>query len=730
MGKFRTIQTALNAGEISPKLRGRTDIPRYQHGLELCRNAIPMVWGGVQRMPGTRFVAEASGPVVRLIDFPVSIDGAMAGYVLELGDRKLRVYYNGTQIKNGAAPYEVATPYQSAILPEIRYTASANVLYFFHPTKRPKRFYRKDSDTNWILEDVPFTYFPYMRPPNSSGIKITPSATSGNITLTADKAWFIADHIGLTLVVNGGICTITAVTDSMHASASVDAGTPISAPDSTGRRLHDVVTFTYTPPEIPVAFGFNVDIKALYDGKIPDFSTSYAEGGYSGNSDDYLTVTPSNPLPDGVTVTRVREINQLSGTDPDPDWKEQAWSDFRGWPACATFHEQRMIAAGSPTYPTYEWGSSSGDPLDFTIGTLDSDGWAFNLSAASTSIYHLLGVDCIATFAGDKELTVRGSSDSPITPSNVQVKNRTPHGTGLVRPVQIGGEIYFVPPSGLKLRGFGYQYSSDSYVAPDVAVIADHLVADGNGISQISYAREPYSLLWAVTNGGALLTLTLDKEQEVTAWAAHGTDDSRHISITSVPGQDGSDQVWFAVKRLINGQWRTYVEMLDVGLQTDSSVVASGAGLVEISGLGHLENCLVDVKADGFYCGRKTVIGGKIALENPAATIEAGLPYHTTIKDLPLELANPGQSIQGAATAVGKIRVRLFETQGCTVNGEQIPFRRFPNINAPVGVFSGDKEIFNLGRGTDPSQTQVSIEQDLPFSLTVLAIIKEVTVNG
>jgi hypothetical protein len=125
-----------------------------------------------------------------------------------------------------------------------------------------------------------------------------------------------------------------------------------------------------------------------------------------------------------------------------------------------------------------------------------------------------------------------------------------------------------------------------------------------------------------------------------------------------------------------------------------------------------------------------TVTGGKVTLATTASNVEVGLPYHTTIKDLPLELVNPGQSIQGAATAVNKIRVRLHESEGCTVNGEQVPFRRFASANSPVEPFSGDKQVFNLGRGTDPEGTQVTIEQDLPYALTVLAIIKEVNING
>lgn len=708
MAKIRTIQSALNAGEISPKLRGRTDLPRYQHGLEQCRNAIPMVWGGAQRTPGTRYVVAAIQDNVRLIEFPMSIDGALAGYVLEIGDLWMHVHHNGVMVW-----HLLAGPYTEQNHSGIRYAVSANVLYLVHPNYQPRRLYRGATDSDWTLETVPFSAMPMMRPPGSEGIKITPSATSGSITLTASADWFVAQHVGLQYQINGGLVTITAVTDATHATATVNNAI---TPPADAHTIKDTLVLDYVPPGDPPgseAVPFTFDIEAL---------ASFTE--------TTLTTTFPESLPAGLTITKTTVTDQLTGTDPDPNWKEQAWSSYRGWPACITFHEQRMILGSSPTYPTYEWGSKSDDPLNFTIGTLDSDAWAFNFAAISTSIFHMISADGIATFAGDSELTIRGGSDSPITPSNVQPKSRTPHGSSLVRPVKIGGEIYFVPPSGLKLRGFGYQFSSDSYVAPDVALIADHLISEGGGICCMAYAREPLSLLWVVTNNGGLLSLTLDKEQEVTAWACHGGADCRYISCAAVPGAGGIDQVWFAVQRLVGGDWKTTIETLDEALQTNSAVTVTGSGLTEISGLDHLEGCLVDIKADGFYGGRQAVTDGKVTLTTPFSSGEAGLPYQTIIKDMPLELANPGQTIQGSAVSVNEIRVRLHESQGCTVNGEQVPFRQFPNINSPVAPFSGDKKLFQLGCGTDPEQTQVTIVQDLPFDLTVLAIIKEVSVNG
>ena len=103
------------------------------------------------------------------------------------------------------------------------------------------------------------------------------------------------------------------------------------------------------------------------------------------------------------------------------------------------------------------------------------------------------------------------------------------------------------------------------------------------------------------------------------------------------------------------------------------------------------------------------------------------------VRHLPLEIAaGDGSTIQGANVQVASIRVRFHETKGATVNGEIIPFQQFGQglLDTPVAAYSGDKKVDHLGRGTDPAESQVEIVQNLPLPITVLAIIKEVSING
>ncbi|HBA72205.1 MAG TPA: hypothetical protein DCZ63_08475 [Geobacter sp.] len=721
--KFRTMQSVLNAGELAPKLRGRSDIPRYQHGLEKGRNAICMVTGGTFRRGGTRKVAIGSGDNVRLIPFVLSLAGVQVGYMLEFGNLLVRFCVNNVQVMNGANPVQVATPYTAAQLAELSYEQYDNMLFLYHGSHQPRRLTRTN-DQAWTLEEVPFAAYPYMRPPNTAGIEITPSATTGDITLTASAAYFVAAHVGLTLQVNGGLVEITAVTDATHAAGTVTRGiVPVDGINT----IANAITVTYTPADPPGTDPVTFGIATL-----ANFTAST------------MTVTPDDPLPAGMEVTVATTVNKLTGTEPDAAWKEIAWSDYRGWPRTGTFHEQRMVLAGSATYPVTVWGSKTAEIYDFTGGTTDNDAYTFTPAVATTPITQIVATDdMLVPMTFNRIITISGGTDKSITPTTPKIKRRTNHGCAAgVRPVEIAGEIFFTPPSCRKLRAWSYRADVDRFVAPDLAVLADHLLLGGDGVKEMAYAEEPEPVLWTVTRGGHLLTLTYDSDQDVKGFSRQSTDDAAtvYLSVAKMPDAQGVDQVWQAAKRKIAGAWQTFIEYYDFTLAADDTILrqtdchtvgTDAAGKTEWT-VDYPDGTIVDIVADGYVSPPQVVAGGKVTLCYPAHAVEIGLHYRTTIKDLPPELANERQTIQGAATNVAKIRVRLLNSKGAKVNEEQIPFRTFgPDVlTLPVEQFTGDKEVQNLKRGNDPEAGQVTIIQDEPLPLTVLAIIKEISING
>ncbi len=57
--------TNFNSGELSPKIDARQDTEKYTGGCKRLENMIPLIYGCVERRPGTIFVANIQeGPVL------------------------------------------------------------------------------------------------------------------------------------------------------------------------------------------------------------------------------------------------------------------------------------------------------------------------------------------------------------------------------------------------------------------------------------------------------------------------------------------------------------------------------------------------------------------------------------------------------------------------------------------------------------------------------------------
>ena len=89
--------SSFTAGEISPRLEGRTDLEKYRQGSSDLTNMVVMPHGGVTRRPGTQFISPVKDSSVktRLIPFQFK---ASDTYILEFGDQVMRVIRNDEQV--------------------------------------------------------------------------------------------------------------------------------------------------------------------------------------------------------------------------------------------------------------------------------------------------------------------------------------------------------------------------------------------------------------------------------------------------------------------------------------------------------------------------------------------------------------------------------------------------------------------------------------------------------
>ena len=100
MARSAPALSSFTAGEISPRLEGRTNIEKYREGLSDLTNMVVMPHGGVTRRPGTEYLGEVKDSSVktRLIPFQFKTTDT---YILEFGNQTMRVFRNDLQVLDG-----------------------------------------------------------------------------------------------------------------------------------------------------------------------------------------------------------------------------------------------------------------------------------------------------------------------------------------------------------------------------------------------------------------------------------------------------------------------------------------------------------------------------------------------------------------------------------------------------------------------------------------------------
>jgi hypothetical protein len=570
------IQTNFTAGEISPRMFGRVDLPQYANAAATMENAYPVIQGGAVRSPGSRYVAETkTSGAAWLVPFVFSTTQA---YVLEFGVGYIRFYRDKAQLVSGT-PVEVASPYAAADLPALEFTQQADTLIVFHPGYYPRRLVR-ESDTRWKFTTVPFLVEPAEEVGEAPNVTCTLSATTGSITATAGSSLWTQADVGRQIAFGTGLATITAYTSATQVSATVVDAFSTTALPSGGWVLTESPKTQCTPS----ATGPEGTGVTLTTGTAAWKSTSYDAGAYVWINDGLVEITSvtSGTVANGI----VRVPLASAAAAASGGWRRmpKVWGTRFGFPSTGVFHDQRLIAAGAPGLPGYVWGTRIGEYLNFARGTNDDDGFSFEMvSAEYNRVLHLVASRVLVPLTSGGEFAVSGSGDQVLGPVSARRAALSDYGCGQARPVRFGNDIIFVQASGRKIRALAYTSEREGYTAPDLTRFAEHVTE--SGIIQMAMQREPESLLWCVRADGTLAVLTLYREaqeadQGLNGWSRRVTD-GWYESVCRIPA-GGVDQVWAVVRRTVNGVTKRYVEVFEDERNTDASVV--GTTFATVSG--------------------------------------------------------------------------------------------------------------------------------------------------
>jgi hypothetical protein len=706
-------QTSFNAGELSPLLRGRPTLDKYRNGCETLENFIPQIQGPARKRPGTRFVAEVkdSADDTRLIPFEYSTTQA---YVLEFGDLYIRFYLSGGVVESTpGVSYEIASPYTSAQLAALEYAQSADVIYITHPSHPPYKLARV-SALSWTMTAVTFAWPPF-NDENVGTITLTAGAVTGATTLTASASLFVSADVGSYF------------------------------------KISEVSASKYN--QWTAGVSYNVNDIVYYLGNIYQSGTNHSAGTRppihttGTESDGHVNWTF---LHDGAgyaqvtgytsaTVVNATVIRRLPTASATTRWSEGAWSARRGYPHAVTFYEDRLWFAGSTSKPQTLWASVSGDYENHKYGTNDDDALNYTINTQDMNTIEWLAptkVLAIGTANGEFTLSATQISD-PVTPTNVKITPQTTFGSATdVKPLRVGSVILFLQRAGRKLREYAYQFDTDSFVAPNMNVLADHITE--SGVLELAYQQEPSQIVWAPRTDGVLTGMTYERTEDVVGWHRHTIGGGIVESAVTVPHWDGDqDVLWLIVRRTIDGSSVRYVEYVEKYMTdeyaffVDCGLTYDGSPVTAISGLDHLEGEEVAVLVDGAVHPNRTVSAGAINLQLAGSVVNVGLPYTATIKTMPIDIAtNAGTSFIDEKRA-HKIVMQLYQTGPGLWYGpsvaemDEYAVRSSQDaMDNPVPLFTGFTDALAWPSGSERGP-QLMIQHRLPLPCTVVALIPE-----
>lgn len=438
-----------------------------------------------------------------------------------------------------------------------------------------------------------------------------------------------------------------------------------------------------------------------------------------------------------IRITNVTTPTQADGqaldtgfapTDPinvaaTADWDEQAFSDVTGWPISITFHQDRMVIGGSRGLPNALWLSKSGQLLNFDLGIgLDDEAIAFRLAAnENQAIRSLVSGRHLQIFTNVGEWIVTGT---PLTPTNLQVHRQSRIGSPIdcqVPPRDVDGATLFAARNGREIREFLFTDSEQAYQAPDLALLARHLVVDP--VDQ-AFDRGRRLFLIAMADG-SIASIGIYRNADIVAWSKQTTDGSV-ISIAT------NEAKTFLLVERSNG---VFIEEFIDTLFADAAIsLSEGVPTTVWTGLGHLDGETVTIVADGDVVAGVLVTGGQITLAEAATDITVGLPYTHIVEPLPPALSSARGKTQEPLYRPVRLVFRVYETSSLRVdtgNGSRDLLFFSPGtgpINPDPTPFTGDQILRALGWRRGPDLPSWRIEQSTPLPFTLLSATTEIKV--
>lgn len=667
---------------------------------------------------------------------------------------------------------EVQTSYLESDLPEIQFVQINDLAYFTHPLRPPFMISRR-----LVLGSILFTGqdtvwdWPPLLEENTDAIELEPSATTGSINILAYATGsafpltiggpFNSNQIGsfLQIAQLRTTSTISKTFAANGSSASIGvfgswtlntygtwAGTlTVERSYDGGANWSDIRSYTATSDH---------NISVAGNEPKPCLLRLTFSNRTVGTSADRALLILDDPLSYGlVKITGVVSsgeitatvISDLYSTDRTTQWSQGAWGEYQGYPRAISVFQNRVLYGGTNLKPQSIWGTKIDDYQNFRLGILGDDGLFFTIASNRQSIIQWMASKDEFLHVGRQGSEGRLSasdSASAISPGDIQWTPTTSYGSKHLPSVILNDALLFVQGQGRKIRSLAQVPNTAAFSGQDVTILSEHITK--GEIVEYSAQNLPDAILWCIRGDGVLLGMSYDSLSSVVAWHRHDTQ-GFFESVSVIPGEFG-DEVWFIVRRVINGVTKRFIERFRPGwrevwedadkdewwyLDCATRVVNIPASKT-VAGLSHLEGATLRVLSDGADLGEYTVSGGQITLTTAGGVNTVGLSYDSVMRTMKLNSDTRNGTSQGRKVKIDRVVARLLRSLGGQYSTDGVNYSNMPtrsaqdNLDESPPVFTGDTGDL-VDRGNHRQYAEIWIKQSAPVPLTVLSIVAKWT---
>jgi len=618
----------------------------------------------------------------KMLDFSVEDD---RHYLLVLTATNIRVFRTPN-----IHVADIKTTISSGNVDNIRDTQVENVMLLFQEDTIPQRLINLGTDTDWFVDDIPFSNVPQFDFDDS----LSPTPVNDVQVMTLNHAHFVPGdkfQIDIEGVVSKNI------TFAGDGSADEISST--------------VFNIQRNIQEMPVMGETGVSVA-----RTGSHAYTITVGGESAKDFELYSAF-------ATTGTATKTITFTKSANGSPR-REDVWSANRGYPKTACFYEGRLVLGGTKSKPQSLIFSKSASFFDFDIDDGDDDEAIF-ITISSRKLNDIVDVfpgRNLQVFTSGAEFAV---TSKPVTPSSASVAPQTSNGASNIEVQEVDGSTIFVDRNGKSLRDFVFSFNEDAYVTQDLSVLASHLIAQPIDMALLTGTQSDDAnwLFFVNADGNGTILNTL-RAQDITGFTRWENDGA--IKGVCVVDED----LYLITERTINSVVVKFLERWDFTYKMDASTkFTPTASQTVLTGLDNLEGQTVQIVADAVVLQPRAVSSGSITLEATETgytNVEVGLNFAIELKPMPVNTNIGSGQNQMRIKRIVRINARVYETSGVYVNGNAVPIRAFgaapdtPLDNPPDQLTGIIEDIYDINGWTREEMPLFTVPDPTPCHIQMI----------